>query len=172
MRHIKILKMICLSLALSALACASADTKTPPPTCTHFPYATYMVGATPRTLATDIMPVFAGNCAIGTPCHSKGSVNPPMLGDIPGMTTVTAADIRAAVVGVGSKEVTSLQYVVAGAPESSYLMRKVEETNPGCGLMCMSTPATGCATQMPNGGIPLTADTQTMIRDWIKQGAN
>ena len=45
-----------------------------------------------------------------------------------------------------------MKYVVPGAPQDSYLMRKIESANPGCGLTCMSpgTPG-GCKTRMPSG---------------------
>jgi hypothetical protein len=134
-----------------------------------FDYSSYTPGATMRTLATDVMPIFQTNCAISTACHSKGSVNPPILGDVAG--SVTAADVSAAIVNVNSVEVPMLKFVAAGDPQNSYLMRKVEDMNPGCGLTCTSTPATGCMTQMPSGSPPLSAGDQSIIRDWIKQGA-
>jgi hypothetical protein len=70
-----------------------------------------------------------------------------------------------------------MQYVVAGAPESSYLMRKIEDAVPGCDLTCMPPPVSpmACSSgagRMPQGGPYLPADQQSVIRDWIKQGAN
>jgi hypothetical protein len=51
-------------------------------------------------------------------------------------------------------------------------MRKVESTNPGCGLACTSSVANGCAEQMPSGvDMKLSPGDQDIIRNWIKQGA-
>jgi hypothetical protein len=87
--------------------------------------------------------------------------------------TVTAASLSAALVNVPSEEVPNMKYVVPGAPHDSYLLRKLDEPNPGCGLSCMTSVAKGCETQMPNGNAPLMP-TQALntIRDWVIQGAH
>jgi hypothetical protein len=173
-RHFKILSVACLPLALSIASCSGGDDKPATTTgggCTTFDYSKWTASTTSLTLATDIMPIFTANCSLATACHSKGTATPPVLGDVPGMNTVTADQVKAAIVDVTSGEVPSMKFVDPTNPQNSYLMRKVENTNPGCGLMCTSTPASGCATQMPNGGTPLATADQDKIRSWIKQGA-
>jgi hypothetical protein len=116
------------------------------------------------------MPIFSASCAIGVPCHGNGS-HPPNLGGM----GVTAADIYAAIVDVNSTEVATMKYVAKSDPQNSYLMRKVEQSDPSCDLMCVTPPgqlATSCKTQMPNGGVPLSDSDQNTIRSWIRQGAN
>jgi hypothetical protein len=171
-RYFQILSFACLPLAISAASCSSDSNPPTTPGCNNFNYATYMPASTSLTLANDIMPIFAANCALATACHSKGTAMPPVLGDVPGMMTTTAADVSAAIVGVKSVEVPALNFVTAGDPQNSYLMRKVESDNPGCGLACTSTPPAGCMTRMPNGATPLSAADQGKIRDWIKAGAH
>jgi len=143
-----------------------------PAPCVLFDYSTYMVGATARTLTTDVMPIFTTSCAISLACHLSGSPNPPNLGG----PADTPATVHAAIVGMTTTEVASMKYVVAGAPESSYLMRKVEDAVPGCNLTCTapaSSPmaCSGAIGRMPQGGPYLDPDKQSVIRDWIKQGA-
>jgi hypothetical protein len=83
--------------------------------------------------------------------------------------------IAAGIVDVPSTEVPTLKYVAKGDPANSWLMHKIEDDNPGCGLACTppaDTP-TGCKNRMPSGGPPwLSTGDQAIIRDWIKQGAN
>ena len=170
MRYLNAFAIACLPLALSAAACSSAED--PPASCNLFNYNGFMAGATARTLDADVFPILSNttSCATVLSCHG-GTAHPPSLGG----AGVTAATVRAGIVGVNSTEVPTMKYVVPGAPQESYLMRKLESTNPGCGLMC--TPPVGvpdgCSTRMPSGmanGLP--ADQIAIIRDWIKQGAN
>jgi hypothetical protein len=161
-------------LAVSAsLASCGGDDKPATPACTHFNYATWMPGMNPVTLATNVMPILQANCAQANTCHTKGGMALPALGAL-GMVTITADEIKAALVGKPSTEVPSMNFVTATDPAQSYLMRKVEQANPGCELMCTSPASApmGCSTQMPNGGMPLSPGDQDTIRTWIKQGAN
>jgi hypothetical protein len=169
--HFKTLSIACLPLVLAVVSCGGDD-KTPAPAgCTHFDYANWPAPA-PVTFDTAVMPLLQANCAQANTCHTKGSPFPPSLGFL-GANTITAMEIKAGIVGQKSTEVPSMNYVTAGDPQNSYLMRKVEEANPGCGLTCMSIASMpmGCSTQMPNGGMPLSATDQNAIRAWIKQGA-
>ena len=177
MRYFKFLSMACVPVAVLLAACSSTDT--PKTTgsggagggagCTHFNYSTRMAQATPLTLTTNVMPIFSASCALGVPCHGNGS-HAPNLGGM----GVAAADIYAAIVDVNSTEVTTMKYVAKSDPQNSYLMRKVEQGDPGCDLACMNPAGTpsACKTQMPNGGVPLPPADQETIRSWIKQGAN
>jgi hypothetical protein len=132
-----------------------------------------MPASTTVTLANDVIPIFnAAGCTAAAACHAKGTTTPPVLGDVPPGMTTTPADVSANIVGVAAGEVPSMQLVAPGDPEHSYLMRKVESDNPGCGLMCTSSVAGGCATRMPSALPPLSAMQQGVIRDWIKAGAH
>jgi hypothetical protein len=160
-------------LVLFTASCGGDDSK-PSTTgggCTNFDYGKWTPNATPVSFETSVMPILNAQCSLATACHGKGAINEPILGDLPNMMTLTAADIKANIVGKSSKEVTTWQYVNAGNPQQSYLMRKIEDANPGCGLACTSTPPAGCATQMPNGANALSPSDQDLIRNWIQQGA-
>jgi len=161
------------ALALSSASCGGGDDKpnTTGGGCADFDYAKWTPNATPVTLQANVMPIFTAQCSLATACHGKGATNEPILGDLPMMNTLTAADIKANIVGKASKEVPTWQYVNAGNPQQSYLMHKVENANPGCGLACTSSTPGGCSTQMPSSAPPLSASDQDIIRNWIKQGA-
>jgi hypothetical protein len=163
---------VCCFSGVFFFACSSGDsspsTTTGGTTCKHFDYPTYMPTSMPTpTFARDIMPLFALTCAASPACHLD-SAHPPNLGGM-----ADAATILAGIVGVTSTEVPSMKYVVRLDPQNSWLMRKVEDANPGCGLTCM--PEMGwpdsCKTQMPQLPPLLMASEQAKIRDWIKAGA-
>jgi hypothetical protein len=160
-------------LVLSVVSCSSDDkpTTTGGGGCTHFDYSHWTAGGTVN-FDTAVAPIFQMNCAQAATCHTKGSAFPPSLGSL-GANVITPADIKAGIVGMKSTEVTSMNYVTAGDPQQSYLMRKIEQTDPGCELMCMSPTADpmACSRQMPNGGMALSPTDQDTIRTWIKLGA-
>jgi hypothetical protein len=174
-RYFKILSFTVASFfGVFFFACSSGDstgTSTGSSTtggqCKHFDYSTYTPTSTTLTFMGDIAPLFGLACAASPACHMNGA-HPPDLG-----TMADAATIRANIVGMNATEVPSMKYVVAGDPQNSWLMRKVEDANPGCGLMCTpeaNFPAS-CSTQMPQIPPLLTASDQGKIRDWIKAGA-
>jgi hypothetical protein len=66
---------------------------------------------------------------------------------------------HAALVGVASTQVPSLQRVTAGNPADSYLVRKLEGAPNIVGL------------QMPRNAPPLDATTIAVVREWISNGA-
>jgi hypothetical protein len=161
-------------------SCSSDDNKTTTTTttttggmpCVTFDYSKYTVGTTPRTLDNDVMPIFMNSCALSMACHLNGT-HPPNLGG----SMATPATVAAAIVDMASTEVPSWKYVAKGAPEMSYLMRKIEDAIPGCMLNCtppamFADACTGPVGRMPQNGPYLTDMEQGLIRDWIKQGAN
>jgi hypothetical protein len=172
--------MACFPVALLlAAACASTDNNKPMGTggagggagCTHFDYSKWSASPTPLTLTADIMPIFTASCALGIPCHGVGSGKPPTLGG----TGVMPADVYMAIVDVNSTEVATMKYVAKSDPANSYMMRKLEQDNPGCELACVNPAIApmGCQSRMPSGGPPWLDDPSIdKIRSWIKQGAN
>ncbi len=84
----------------------------------------------------------------------------PIELDAAGVMNLTSeAASRAALVGVASLEVPTLQRVTAGNPNDSYLIRKLEGT-PGI-----------VGSRMPLVGPPLPQATIDSIRLWITNGA-
>lgn len=95
--------------------------------------------------------VFTPICSV---CHTG-----PTSGSLPsGMNLSTAADSFAALVGVPSLQVGSLDRVEPNDPDNSYIIQKLE-----------GTAAVGG--RMPQGGPFLNQDTVDMIREWIANGA-
>jgi len=134
-----------------------------------FDYSKYTVGTMPRTSA-DVLAIVNNATSCGTVACHQNPINPPAIAG----PNVTAASLSAALVNVASPEVPSMKYVLPGDPHNSYILRKLDETDPGCGLACTDPAmyAGGCKTRMPNGGNPLPADQLNTIRDWIIQGAH
>ena len=97
--------------------------------------------------------IFSVNCATSG-CHS-GPTGP----NLPGGMDLTSSDASfAALVGVASLQVPSLQRVTPGDADNSYLVQKLE-----------GTAAVGG--RMPAAGPPLDATQIDTIREWIDTGA-
>jgi hypothetical protein len=171
-QYSQIFSIACLTLGLSAVSCASSD-PAPAAGCTSFDYAKYTAGTVQRT-AADVLAITNADATCGTTACHANPANPPALASS-GAMMVTADSIKAAMVNVTSKEVALMKYVVPGDPEHSYLMRKLDDPNPGCGLTCVP-PSTiypaACSTRMPQGTVDGLPEAQrSVIRDWILQGA-
>jgi hypothetical protein len=162
--------------SLSVLACGAKDE--PAAACNKFDYATYTAGSTGLTFAKDIYPITQVTCSLAKTCHGSNPAGPgahePQLGPIvPATDPAVVMMIRGNIVGVPAKEAPSLQYVKAGDPENSWLMKKVEGVQACTGVACMkiADAPTPCGDSMPQGGDLIPAGDQAKIRDWIKGGA-
>jgi mono/diheme cytochrome c family protein len=113
--------------------------------------ATFTVAAAPPTLTSIQTDVFTPRCS---GCHNGVGA---MLPGAMNLTSVSSS--YAALVGVASLEVPTLQRVAAGNPNDSYLVRKLEGA-PGI-----------VGSQMPLGGPFLSQATIDSIRQWIANGA-
>jgi hypothetical protein len=121
-----------------------------------------------------------------TPGQHEPQLGPPEGdGSLPDAATLAA--IKAAIVGVSSKEAPSLQIVMANDPSKSFMMTKLEGSQNCSDLTCMPVASvgagvmsTGCGVQMPAGatsptgagGTALDPAEVSKIRDWIASGAN
>ena len=111
----------------------------------------------PLSHATDIQPIWAGNC-LGQGCHSPGQSAPNL-----------ETDAYAALVGV-MPLAAAVPYVTAGDPQASYLMHKLDATHAldanlgGCGCG-------GAGGPMPSGAPLLDVSVRDVVRSWIEQGA-
>ena len=113
--------------------------------------ATFTVSGTLPTLTSIQTNVFTPRCS---GCHSGVGAT------LPGAMNLTSASASyAALVGVASLEVPTLQRVAAGNPNDSYLIRKLEG---GPSIV---------ANRMPLGGPFLPQTTIDSIRLWITNGA-
>ena len=120
-RYLNVFSIACLPLALSLAAC-SAKEDPPPAGCSNFNYTGYTASSAP-TLEADVMPIFTPTCAVAIACHGGGA-HPPNLGGMQNGMPVSSATVKAGLLNITSTEVLSMKYVVPGAPEDSYLMRK------------------------------------------------
>jgi len=114
----------------------------------------------PPTLA-DISPIFAARCADN--CHAApdgGCLDAPVAG-----LSLCAADARNALIGVPSRQVSTLALVTPLYAARSYLMRKLIPDPADGG------PMTGVLGQREPPGDPLPPDQLRAISDWIDGGA-
>jgi hypothetical protein len=117
---------------------------------------------------TDVMPVFAANCASSS-CH--GIADSPRGGLFLGAQLAKGADastVRAGLVGKASGQLPTMPFVTAGDPGSSYLMHKLDSDQ------CMyETSCVGhdCLKTMPYDTASLEVTTRDIVRRWIAQGA-
>ncbi|OYX64347.1 MAG: hypothetical protein B7Y89_01655 [Novosphingobium sp. 32-60-15] len=99
----------------------------------------------------DIVPLLESQCAT---CHLTGE-------EAGGMSLV--GDVaRDFLVGKPSQEAPAIMRVVAGNPDASYLVMKLEGTHLANG---------GSGGQMPFGAPPLPPEQITKVRQWIAEGA-
>lgn len=110
----------------------------------------------------DVIPIFKQSCAFSS-CH----------GGTAGGVTINVNDpaaTRKAIVGVASGELTSMQFVAAGDPGNSYLMRKMDGDSCTLKASC-SKSADDCAASMPKDSDLLDVSQRDVVRRWIAQGA-
>ncbi len=105
------------------------------------------------TLAGDVQPIFTSTCALSG-CHAGTN---PQLG-----MNLSVGQTFANVINVPSMELSTMNRVTPGQPNSSYLVHKVQGTHSDVG---------GTGFQMPIGGSPLTQAQIDLIRAWIAAGA-
>ena len=99
----------------------------------------------------DIVPLLESQCAA---CHLTGE-------EAGGMSLVGDAAIGF-LVGKPSEEAPAIMRVVAGDPDASYLVMKLEGTHIARG---------GSGGQMPFGAPPLPPEQIAKVRQWIAAGA-
>ncbi len=171
--------VFCTSLLLIACATASSTAPTPSPT-RH-------IGATATPLLVPFTPPSAASTVEARLTASPPSATRPPATPVPtvaagaavtlaqaqlvftnfctgchpdqqGMDLTAGASLRS-LVNVPSREVPSVMRVLPGNPDSSYLYQKISQDKPRVGK------------QMPLNGDPLTPAEQSVIREWIRQGA-
>jgi hypothetical protein len=113
--------------------------------------AMFRVASAQPTLTSIQTAVFGPSCS---GCHRGGGTTLPTSIDM-----TTAAASYAALVGVASTQVPTLQRVTAGNPSASYLVQKLE-----------GAPAI-VGQRMPRAAPPLDQTTVSVIRQWISNGA-
>lgn len=121
----------------------------------------------PYSHAADIQPIWDAACVDG--CHEAGGfVDDPIYDD--DVDLLMDGDALPDMLGVASRQVPELMLVVAGDPDGSYLIQKLEGTQPpGEGKqMPWVNPLLG----PPYEDCHLPSGTQQMIRDWVAEGAN
>ena len=99
--------------------------------------------------------IFIPRCAVSS-CHAG---SPPPFAPM----SLEEGQAYASLVGAPSKEAPSLQRVMPGRPDQSYLMYKLRGT---------AGNVNGLATRMPLGKEPLTEAELADIEGWIAGGAH
>ncbi|CAN5556635.1 hypothetical protein BH11MYX1_BH11MYX1_05010 [soil metagenome] len=112
--------------------------------------------------ATDVFPALkAGNC-MSASCHGihDGAQGGLYLGS-------SAADMYTNLVGPMAGELSTMPLVMAGHPEESYLMHKLDSDQCTLAMQCVNG---NCESAMPLNN-PLAAAARDTVRRWIAQGA-
>lgn len=110
------------------------------------------------SFSANIQPIFDVSCALGG-CHA---------GAIPaGELDLSPAVARRELVGVASMQIPSRDRVVAGDPDASYLVQKIEGT-PGISGQPMPL---GCPGAPQGGALCLNNNQIQAIRTWISECA-
>lgn len=102
----------------------------------------------PVSFAADVQPIFDANCINPASCH----------GVMPSGSLSLDADAYANLVGVQAHIDGSLTRVIAGDPDNSLLMNKIDYEPPPTGGI-----------PMPTGGM-MPEETRGVVRAWIEQG--
>lgn len=115
----------------------------------------------------DVVPIFVQSCAFSS-CHGEtsGDNQGVYLGSKTG--DPDAERIYKAIVGVASRELSSMNYVSAGSTGNSYLLHKIDGDI--CTLNAQCRGGT-CQDTMPQGNELLPVETRDVVRRWIAQGA-
>jgi len=167
--------------SLFVIGCGSKD-EAAPAACPKFDYSKYTPASTTLTLTNDLAPIIQLSCATAVTCHGNTATvmatNEPHFGPISAVGPATQADLMAihdAIVGKPSAELPSMNYVTAGDPDNSWLMKKIEGVNGCSGFMCKAgvpKATSPCGDPMPQApSPPLEAGDVSKFRDWIKSGA-
>ena len=131
--------------------------------------------ATSRTVSfkTDVLPVFRQSCGLSAACHGSptGPAGQPYLG--PGTMDPDPAQtdidkIFAQNVGATAVKASAMKIVVAGSPQDSFLMHKMDGTLKCADVVC---EAAGCGASMPLANPILDETKRETVRLWIAQGA-
>lgn len=151
------MSLTALVLAGALFSCSSDPT--PTPSCSD---AVIEPTKAPASFSRDVVPVFQKSCAFST-CHgaTTGPANGVFLGNDP-------ARVHAGIVGVKSGENPSMNFVTAGDPHQSYLMRKMDGSQCALDAQCKGG---SCDGSMPKNDVTLPAETRDIVRRWIAQGA-
>lgn len=137
-----------------------------------FDYASFDGQSPAATFKGDVLPIFRRSCGLSASCHgaAPGPVGQPYLGPPQSAGDATAPQIQAirdALLDVASTKEASMKRVAAGAPESSFLLYKLDGADCST-LACAATK--GCGAPMPQGS-GLSSPERDLVRRWIAQGA-
>lgn len=147
--------------AASLCACPGED---PAPTCGNLD--TKLLPSTAAvTFSKDIAGpngLFNRSCQFQT-CHGSSTApNGLFLAD------TDLSRLHASIVGVPSQHLPSMPFVTPGDPEKSFLMRKLDNTHCQLNAQCVKSD---CGLSMPYNDTPLDAETRSVVRRWIVEGA-
>lgn len=144
--------------------------------CPTFNYTNYNPTMSP-TLRNDVQPIFSRGCALASSCHQLGGSHHPFLGlslfqlDGGKMTDAMLETVISEVKDKPSTQVAGRSLLVAGKPEDSYLMNKIEGTHDCSGFVCMGPDKCGLQMPGPPPDASLSKSEIELIRAWIKKGA-
>jgi hypothetical protein len=155
--------------------------------CSSTPHTT--TPGTDVSFSKDLMPLFQNSCSTsqGITCHGSPVVETTTVNGLPNQprpyfgqynnigSLTPAADaalVYAGLVNVASNEAPSIDYVVPGNLQASFLWLKINNELTNITAKCTSGLVTPpCGLPMPNDNLPLTPDQVASIESWIQGGA-
>jgi hypothetical protein len=140
-----------------------------PPVCPPPNRLTVNAAGADVSFTNDVVPIITFGCAVDT-CHgSKGSGGLKLDDPEKSSNERAAAKIYPQLINQASEAHLTMKRVVAGEPENSFLMHKLDWD------MCNFDTATcahgDCGVGMPQDGEILTEAERNTVRKWIVQGA-
>lgn len=115
--------------------------------------------ATPVSFSNDVMPLFAARCA---QCHLDTAASTYYGSD--------ATLVRTKLLNGTPIQVPQLKFVAPGDPVRSYMLAKIEYTNPGGTCELVQCTVSGCELFAPPGN-PLPETERAILRSWVINGA-
>ena len=154
-------RSLAIALPLFLWACPGEDK----PTCGNLD-TTLMKRDAPVSFSREVAPILgtAGQtCSFRSSCHGTELTSNGLY-----LADPIAARLHGRLVGVPSRHLPSMPIIKAGDPQSSYLMRKLDNTHCQLSSRCDKGD---CGLAMPFNSDPLEPDVRNIVRTWILEGA-
>lgn len=197
---------LAITIGFVAFGCSSKEEDDGGPRCKSsstcpFDYSTFD-STVPVSFETDVFPLLRRSCGISTVCHGAGpgqgaaglylgpkksdtetvvdtAFRQAIIDSLVGVTSQTVPDAASDAGAAGAAGASSsggMKLIVAGDPQNSFFMAKLDGCQSAMGLQCVkiksnkTDPVELCGESMPDGAL-MCDDERDVFRRWIAQGA-